>query len=442
MTERNDKGMTPAEEQAYEEYVLRRELRSTKEGRKAVRAQETEAGGRRSAAVKTAGRGNSGRAASGRGNTGRAASGRSSNAGRRRRKRGRKKHPLLQLLASLMVLLAAAGVGLLLYAVHGIPRYSGPEIPVPEAEAAVQETPADTGSDTASNTAFKPDAAMNDYMNIALFGVDSRDKDLLEGNNRSDSIMIMSIHRKTGETKVVSVFRDTVLDVGDGYYTKCNAAYAYGGPSQAVAMLNDNLDLNITDFVTIGFEGLADAIDALGGIELEITEEEAEYINMYVRDMSKELGTANTPVSGAGKQKLNGIQATAYCRIRYTAGDDFKRAQRQRTVLQLTAQKAAKANPLQLYRVLTALKKEVTTSLSDKEMTELLTKLASLSVSETMGFPREDGRVFATIDGQSCIVPDTLSSEVTALHAWMFGTQDYQPSEGVQKRSADISGLY
>ncbi len=406
MTEKRMR-MDPAEERAYEEYVLRRELRSTREGRRAVRPREDRkapAGGSRRAAA----------------------------AVKRKKVRRRRGHPILRILGALAVLAAAACVGLLLYAVHGIPRYEGPEIQAPVVEAPRDDTGGAAGG---------VDEAMEDYTNIALFGVDSRSQDLLEGNNRSDSIMIVSIHKKTGDMKVVSVFRDTVLDVGDGYYTKCNAAYAYGGPSQAVAMLNNNLDLNVTDFITIGFEGLADAIDALGGIELEITEEEADYINMYVHDMSRELGTPDTPVSGAGTQTLNGIQATAYCRIRYTAGDDFRRAQRQRTVLQLTAEKAAGANPIQLYRVLTALSEEVTTSLSDKEMTGLITRLGGLSVSDTMGFPREDGRVFAMIEGQDCIVPDTLTEEVSALHAFLFGTEDYLPSQGVQDRSATISGL-
>ena len=177
---------------------------------------------------------------------------------------------------------------------------------------------------------------MKGYQNIALFGVDSREQDLLGGDNRSDTIMICSINKKTGKIKLVSVYRDTLLDIGGGEFRKCNAAYAYGGPQQAIAMLNSNLDLNITDFVTVGFEGLADTIDALGGIDLEITDEEMEYMNSYMEDMYDELGIDYEEVTDSGMQHLSGIQATAYCRIRYTEGDDFKRAQRQRTVLSLT----------------------------------------------------------------------------------------------------------
>ena len=178
----------------------------------------------------------------------------------------------------------------------------------------------------------RADEYMNGYKNIALFGVDSRSGDLLEGDNRSDTMMICSINEKTGEIKLVSLYRDTLLDVGDGQYRKANTAYALGGPAQAIDMMNKNLDLNIVDFVTVGFEGLAHTIDALGGIEIEIDEEERGYLNQYVHDMHLELGTEDTPVESAGLVTMNGIQATAYSRIRYTAGDDFRRAERQRTV--------------------------------------------------------------------------------------------------------------
>ena len=154
------------------------------------------------------------------------------------------------------------------------------------------------------NNRVRNDMTMEGYMNIALFGVDSRSGDLLDGDNRSDTIMIASINKKTGEISLVSVYRDTILDVGDGYYTKANTAYALGGPEQAIIMLNRNLDLNILDFVTVGFEGLAHTIDALGGIELEIDEEEREYLNQYVHDMHIELGTDETPTSPESRRRL------------------------------------------------------------------------------------------------------------------------------------------
>lgn len=157
------------------------------------------------------------------------------------------------------------------------------------------------------------------YHNIALFGVDARDGQLGRGT-RSDTIIIASINLDTQEIKLVSVFRDTYLNLSNDSYNKCNAAYAQGGPEQAISMLNMNLDLDITDYVTVGFGGLIDSIDALGGIEMEIQDAEISHLNNYQLTMAEELGVDYTPIEHSGKQLLNGMQATAYCRIRYTRG--------------------------------------------------------------------------------------------------------------------------
>ena len=277
------------------------------------------------------------------------------------------------------------------------------------------------------------DKAMAGYQNIALFGVDSREQDLLGGDNRSDTIMICSINKRTGEIRLVSVYRDTLLDIGGGDYRKCNAAYAFGGPQQAIAMLNRNLDLNITDFVTVGFEGLAETIDALGGIDLEITEEEMEYMNSYMDDMYYELGTEYDEVTDWGMQHLSGIQATAYCRIRYTEGDDFKRAQRQRTVLALTMEKARSAGPLRLVAAANAALGRTATSLNTGEIFLFLLRARTMDISESIGFPSEEDRIFATINGESCVVPYYLTTNVRNLHRTLFGEEDYAPSPTVEE---------
>ena len=398
--DRTRRAFDPQEEQAYEEYAFRRGLQAQgRVPRERSRAPQERAVRRETAPARRA------RAV-------------------RRRRHG---HPVLTSIFMIAVIAAAATAGLFLRVVHGFERIDSRQMEAAVSGSISGQTVADTG--------------LRGYTNIALFGVDSRDQSLADGDNRSDSIMIASVNDRTGEVKLVSVYRDTLLDIGGGEYAKCNAAYAYGGPEQAVAMLNANLDLNITDFVTIGFEGLAEAIDTLGGIEIEITEEEAEYINMYVRDMHSELGTPDTPVPGAGLQTLNGIQATAYCRIRYTAGDDFKRANRQRTVLQKTFEKAGKSGPFTMLKLGNALSDKVATSLSDSEMASLMMKLTKLELADTQGFPDQAGFVFATVNGQDCVVPYTLSSEVTKLHAFLFGQEDYVPSEEVERRSEEIRAL-
>ncbi|MBQ3392946.1 MAG: LCP family protein [Lachnospiraceae bacterium] len=341
-----------------------------------------------------------------------------------RQRRPRRKSPLGKILLAVLIVVILAGLGGYAFVRSKLSGMKSEEL-----DPSITESI----SDTAQNDSF-----MAGYTNIALFGVDSREQDLMDGDNRSDTIIIASINKETNEVRLVSVFRDTYLDVGDGTYAKCNAAYAYGGPQQAVAMLNTNLDLNITDFVTIGFEGLADTIDAVGGIELDLTEEEVGYMNSYMEDMNYELGTPYEPVESAGVQTVSGIQATAYCRIRYTEGDDFRRAERQRTVLSKTLEKIKGASPATLMKIAESIMDETATSLSSTELLGLMTKAGSFEITEQTGFPADEQWVYGTINGQSCVVPYTLESNVIWLHGLLFGDENYQPSDAVLERSETI----
>ena len=342
-----------------------------------------------------------------------------------RRKR-RKKHPIRNFFLAILLLALLLAGGTLLYLRSLLQTVNSVEL-----EDVLQSS---------ISMQVQEDRTMAGYQNIALFGVDSREQDLLSGDNRSDAIMICSINKKTGEIKLVSVYRDTLLDIGGGEMRKCNAAYAFGGPQQAVAMLNTNLDLNITDFVTVGFEGLADTIDALGGIDLEITEEEMEYMNSYMDDMYYEIGTDYDEVTDYGMQHLSGIQATAYCRISYTEGDDFKRAQRQRTVLALTMQKAKEANPLQLIAAANAALGKTATSLSSGELLMFILRAKAMDLTDSTGFPTEEDRIFATINGESCVVPYYLTTNVRKLHETLFGQEGYEPSPTVAEINDTING--
>ena len=188
------------------------------------------------------------------------------------------------------------------------------------------------------------DETMKGYMNIALFGVDATKESQLYKGSRSDSVMIASVNMDTGDIKLVSVYRDTYLNIGTDSYQKVNAAYSYGGAEQAVKMLNMNLDMDITNFVTVGYKGLSEVIDGLGGIYIDVDSEEIKHINNYQIGIAEVLKCDYTPVTETGTQLLNGLQATAYCRIRYTAGNDFKRAARQREVIQAIEDQAKKAD--------------------------------------------------------------------------------------------------
>lgn len=277
------------------------------------------------------------------------------------------------------------------------------------------------------------------YYNIAFFGVDARDGELGKGT-RSDTIIIASINQDTQEIKLISVFRDTYLNLGNDSYNKCNAAYAQGGPEQAISMLNANLDLNITDYVTVGFGGLIDSVDALGGVEMEVTNAEISHLNNYQLTMSEELGVDYIPVEHSGRQLLNGLQATAYCRIRYTKGDDFRRAERQRNVLTAMMEKAKKASVGSLTEMVNAILPEVQTSLGVNEILGVLGSVAGYNVVASDGFPFEDNRVGANIGSKgSCVIPDDLEENVIELHEILYPEADYKPSKRVTVISDEIA---
>ena len=294
------------------------------------------------------------------------------------------------------------------------------------------------------NDGVEENETMQGYRNIALFGVDARDDDLKKGN-RSDTIMIASINQDTDEVKLVSVYRDTYLNLSNDTYNKCNAAYAAGGPEQAILMLNMNLDLNITEYISINFNGLIELVNALGGVQINVEQAEIEHLNNYQKSMfSTEsqvvLSDAYTPVTQAGLQTLDGMQATAYCRIRATAGDDFRRAERQRTVLLACLDKAKSASFSQLESALDSVLPHVATNLDTAEILSVLQEVSNYSVTATDGFPFEDSRTTGTLGSKgSCVIPVDLESNVIKLHNFLFEQEEYTPSEQVKSYSAKIS---
>ena len=276
---------------------------------------------------------------------------------------------------------------------------------------------------------------MKGYRNVALFGVDSREQ-ALSSKTRTDTIMIASINLENKEVKLVSVYRDTYLNqCGENQaYGKCNAAYAYGGAERAIKMLNSNLDLDITDFVTIGFEGLRDVVDALGGVYIDVDEEEIKHLNNYQISMVEELDdvTSYNPVKDTGYQLLDGLQATAYCRIRYTAGNDFKRTERQREVIKACLDVAKTANPASLKKICENVFGEVYTSLDIQEILDLLSHVTEYSIVDEGGFPAADMVTTGTIGSAgSCVIPLDLESNVSWLHGFLFDELNYVPSANV-----------
>ena len=273
------------------------------------------------------------------------------------------------------------------------------------------------------------------YRNIALFGVDSREGELESGTN-SDTIMIASINEKTGNVKLVSVYRDTYLDNTNGEYRKATECFAGGGAERSVNMLNKNLDLDIKDFVTVDFNAIIEAVDLLGGIDLDITEEERNWLNGYLVETSQVTGVPYTTIDYAGTHHVTGIQAMAYCRIRYTEGWDFKRTERQRIVLEKIFAAAQAQGVTSLLSMVDTMIPYISTSLSNTEIIALATGIAKYSIEDTTGFPFNQQA--ANIAAGDCVVPVNLAANVTQLHEYLFGETGYTPSDTVQEISNKI----
>lgn len=277
-----------------------------------------------------------------------------------------------------------------------------------------------------------------DYTNIALFGLDSRDGEL-EGGVQSDCMMIASINNKTNEIKLVSVYRDTLLKVSQEKYGKANSAYNIGGPKEAIALMNRNLDMDIEKYISVNFNALADVVDALGGIEVDMTDEEVYWTNGYCTETSKVVGRKTTELSGAGVHKLDGVQAVSYARIRYTEGMDFKRTQRQRIVLEKIAEKAQKANIITLNNIVNKVMPQISTNLTTSNMLGLAAHAADYKLGEMSGFPFE----VTTCDNVkshkgSYVTAIGLEKNVSELHEFLFGEKAYQPSDTVQEISNEV----
>lgn len=298
------------------------------------------------------------------------------------------------------------------------------------------------------------ESMMLGYMNVALFGVDARTDNELYKDSRSDSMMIASINLDTGEIKLVSVYRDTMLYLcQDKYpYQKCNAAYFYGGAEQAVTMLNTNLDMDIETFVTVNYKALTELIDALGGVWLTVGEVELAHINNYQMDIAKVLKCEYVPVTKQGYQKLNGLQATAYCRIRYglhNDGSDFQRTTRQRAVIRAIEKEAKTKDLATLQRVFEAVIGDIYTNISDEQILTLLTNISKYHIADeededSNGFPQKNLRTVVNLDNidgwavGSTIVPIDLEANVVWLHKFLFDDQDYVVTDAVKNISQTI----
>ena len=289
-------------------------------------------------------------------------------------------------------------------------------------------------------TQVQEDPVMKGYWNIALFGVDANNENELIKGGRSDSTMIASINLDTGDIKLVSVYRDTYLNIGNDYYIKCNTAYHRGGGEQAVMMLNANLDMDINDFIAIGYEGLKGIVDGLDGVYLEVDEQELKHINNYQYSIAEVLDIDDyEEVKKTGRQKLNGLQATAYCRIRYRTGDDFARAASQRELLVAIEERIREADLDTLKKVLDEAMKHVVSTLTVKDIMPYLSEVSNYRIVDQGGFPEASMRTTGNIGSKgSSVIPMDLESNVKWLHEFLFDKTDYKVSDKVKEYSDKI----
>ncbi len=293
-------------------------------------------------------------------------------------------------------------------------------------------------------------SALKDYKNIAVLGVDTRDMND-DSESRSDAMVVVSINKETNEVKMFSVFRDTLLYLDDKHgLDKITHAYSYGGAEASLYALNRNLDLNIDKTVVINWKMVAEMIDALGGIEIDVQESELDELNKYIKSTAKGIDGDKTEVEEPGKQTLNGTQAVTYARIRKDAvTGDYRRNERMKIVMATTFQKAKQADLFTLKKICDNALPQAKTNMSTGEMMGMALKFRKYNVtSSTTGWPYTVGAWIGDPgNGMSAWYgpPQTLASNVTELYEKFFGIEDYEPTEDVQSISddiANITGLY
>lgn len=261
---------------------------------------------------------------------------------------------------------------------------------------------------------------LSSYKTIALLGIDSREDTYSKGN-RSDCIILASIDDKTKEVRLVSVYRDTYLEITGRDLDKVTHAYSYGGPTLALSTLNTNLDLDMTQFVTVNFEAVKEIVNDVNGVEITITSEEVPMV---------------PGITTAGTYNLTGDQALAYSRIRHATGGDYKRTERMRTVLGKVLEKAKKMSPAELNTLSDKILPRIYTNIESNEIASLIPNVASYKVIQSEGWPANT--TGKTINGVWYGVPINLEKNVKILHKELFNDDNYQPSSKVKEISNKI----
>ena len=277
------------------------------------------------------------------------------------------------------------------------------------------------------------------YFSFVVFGVDGRSaSDLVSKGLNSDVILIVNVNMDTGDIRMCSVFRDTYLNISDkDKYTKINAAYCQGGPEQALAAINKNLDLNITNYVTFNWKAVVDGINILGGVDdIDISKSELYYINAFITETVKVTKVGSTQLTHTGPQHLDGVQAVAYGRLRLM-DSDFSRVERQKKIIKACFEKAKKANFSVLNNIIVVCFPQVATNINFNDVVYLAQNITKFEIGASGGFPWQRSESFVSSRGD-CVVPATLESNVKKLHEFFYDDPDYQVSKAVLRYSEQI----
>ncbi len=273
------------------------------------------------------------------------------------------------------------------------------------------------------------------FYTVAVFGVDSRDGNLEKGA-LADVNMIVSLDRSNGNIRLISVYRDTYVQIDEnGKFHKFNEAYFKGGPKQALWTMKHNLGIEPDDYVTFNWKAVIDAINIMGGVDIEITEPEFVYINSFITETVESTGIGSVHLKHAGMNHLDGVQAVAYARLRLM-DTDYNRTERQRKVVSLLVDKIKAADLKKRYEVVTSVLPETKTSITVDDLLPFAKNARRFHIGATGGFPFE--RDTATVDKKNCVIAVTLESNVKALHAFLFDDMDYRPSSSVREISKKI----
>lgn len=305
------------------------------------------------------------------------------------------------------------------------------------AESSVEESEASSSADVESVLSQYSSATetLEGSQDFVIFGVDSRENNLGKGT-RSDSMMIVHVNHDEKTVRITSIYRDCMMKIEGHDFNKAAHAHSYGGPDLAIDMLNTNLDLSLENYVTVNFINVGDLVDEVGGVEQDIDDAEAEQINSLIDQVNSIRGTSSAHITSAGTYDLDGTQAVAYSRIRHTVGADYKRTERQRTILFKLFAKAKDLDVVSRIKLAEQMLDEISTNFQTDDLVALLQDLSSYTIEDMTAYPK----VFygGKVSGAWYEVPVTLEDMAAGVHEFLYDEEDYEPSDTVKSISKSL----